>query len=177
VFSSVVEGHFADSDGAEVYMADKSRVCSLSTHAVPDTACRRTLVGKEILRGIEAELKQVGKKVRYFGEKNVFKFGNNKCLESRVSVLIPVQFGGRSVVIKAAVLPGKGAVTPLLLSKEFLRQLGTHMDLSSSMIAFKRLGVCLRMGVIGRGYFAVPLFDSHAHEQHTHTHSQVYGSR
>jgi hypothetical protein len=42
------------------------------------------------LRGIEAELKQVGKKVRYFGEKNVFKFGNNKCFESRVSVLIPV---------------------------------------------------------------------------------------
>ena len=28
VFSSVVEGHFADSDGAEVYMADESRVCS-----------------------------------------------------------------------------------------------------------------------------------------------------
>ena len=136
---------------------------------MPDAACRRTLVGEETLRGIEAELKQVGKKVRYFGEKNVFKFGNNECLESRVSVLIPVQFGGRSVVIKAAVLPGKGAVTPLLLSKEFLRQLGTHMDLSSSMIAFERLGVCLRMGVTSRGHFAVPLFDDHAHEQHSHT--------
>jgi hypothetical protein len=59
-------------------------------------------------------------------------------------------------VIKAAVLSGKGAVTPLLLSKEFLRQLGTHMDLSSSMIAFERLGVCLRMGVTSRGHFAVP---------------------
>jgi hypothetical protein len=55
----------------------------------------------------------------------VFRFGNDGCLKTVESVLIPVTFKHRSVVIRAAVLPGKGANTPFLLSKEFLKQLGT----------------------------------------------------
>ena len=167
VFTSVVEQHFADSDDAQVYMAESSGVCSLATHAVPDTACRRTLVGERTLRSIETELRLEGKKVRYFDERNVFKFGNNECLEATKSALIPVQFGHKSVVLKAAVLPGKGAVTPLLLSKELLKQLGTRMDLSSSKVCFDRLGVTLEMGVTSRGHFAIPMLKKHAQ---THTH-------
>ena len=128
-FSKVFECNFAGSDahGLESYMCDAQGAydCSLSTHAVPDTVCRKTLVGQQTLEGIESELRLRGKKIHRFEDKNVFRFGNDGCLKTSESVLIPVTFKHRSVVIRAAVLPGKGANTPFLLSKEFLKQLGT----------------------------------------------------
>ncbi|CAL1167422.1 unnamed protein product [Cladocopium goreaui] len=114
-FSKVFECNFADSDahGLESYMCDAQGAhdCSLSTHAVPDTACRKTLVGQQTLEGIENELGLRGKKVHRFDDENVFRFGNDGCLKTVESVLIPVMFKHRSVVIRAAVLPGKGAHT------------------------------------------------------------------
>ena len=172
-FSKVFECNFADSDahGLESYMCDAQGAhdCSLSTHAVPDTACRKTLVGQQTLEGIESELRLRGKKVHRFEDENVFRFGNDGCLKTSESVLIPVTFKHRSVVIRAAVLPGKGANTPLLLSKEFLKQLGTQMDLSSAVVCFRKLGVEMEMGTTQRGHFAIPLFKSeeHAHTEHT----------
>ena len=99
---------------------------------MPDTACRRTLVGKLTLKGVQDKLKEIGRRV-------IFRFGNNECLETCWGVLIPVKSGSRPVVIKAAVLSGQGERTPLLLSKEFLKQLGTRIDMPSSMIEFKSI--------------------------------------
>ena len=128
-FSKVFECNFAGSDahGLESYMCDAQGAynCSLSIYAVPDTAYRKTLVGQQTLEGIESELRLRGKKVHRFEDENVFRFGNDGCLKTSESILIPVTFKHRSVVIRAAVLPGKGANTPFLLSKEFLKQLGT----------------------------------------------------
>ena len=83
----------------------------------------------------------------------MFRFGNDGCLKTVESVLIPVTFKHRSVVIRAAVLPGRGANTPLLLSKELLKQLGTQMDLSSAVVCFRKLGVEMEMGTTQRSIF------------------------
>ena len=170
MFSKVFEDHFgsSDRDGEEAYMCESSNVCSLFSHAVPDTACRRTLVGEVTLKGIQDKLKEIGRRVRYVEEKNVFRFGNNECLETCWSVLIPVKFGPRPVVIKAAVLSGQGERTPLLLSKEFLKQLGTRIDMSSSMVEFRSIGVTLSMGITSKGHYAIPLFDDVVHTYASH---------
>lgn len=97
-----------------------------------------------------------------------FRFGNGDCLEASESVLIPVQFGSRNVVIRAAILAGNGANSPLLLSKKFLRQLETQMDLSQNRVIFKKLGVSLEMGTTKRGHCAVNLFGDGWHAQDTH---------
>ena len=120
------------------------------------------------LKGIQDKLKEIGRRVRYVEEKNVFRFGNNECLETCWSVLIPVKFGPRPVVIKAAVLSGQGERTPLLLSKEFLKQLGTRIDMSSSMVEFRSIGVTLSMGITSKGHYAIPLFDDVVHTYASH---------
>ena len=60
-------------------------------------------------------------------------------------------FGGKPVVIKAAILPGKGATTPLLLSKELLKQLRAKIDTSADYIFFGALGVGGVYGVYLKG--------------------------
>ena len=171
-FSRKAERYSADSESHEAYMGEA--VCSLSTHAVPDTACRKTLVGQETLKGIEAELKKAGRSVRYVVDRNVFRFGNSECLETDISVLIPAQFGRKLVVVRAAVLKSNGSRTPLLLSKEFLKQLGTRMDLSSEEVMFRKLGVCLSMGVTERGHYAISLFGKSKKQQPKPVESHVH---
>lgn len=65
-FSSVITKHFLDRDSAsdEAYMSEQP-ICGLATHAVPDTACRRTFVGEQVLEDMLTELKKHGRTVRY----------------------------------------------------------------------------------------------------------------
>lgn len=66
-FSKVFDCQLTDSDDAtlESYMCDAPQTdCSLYAHAVPDTACRETLVGQDTLLGLEAELKRIGKRTQ-----------------------------------------------------------------------------------------------------------------
>lgn len=51
--------------------------------------------------------------------------------------------------------------TSLLLSKEFLKQLGTNMDLSKGEVWFSNLGIRIRMGITSRGYFVIPIVGNH----------------
>ena len=55
-----------------------------------------------------------------------FRFGNDETLETRTLAILPVGIAGVNGVLRVYVVPG-GA--PLLLSKEFLRDLGCHIDL------------------------------------------------
>ena len=61
-------------------------------------------------------------------------------------------------------LPRKGLQTPLLLSKELLKQLGTNMDLSKGEVWFSNLGIRIRMGITSRGYFVIPIVGNHDDE-------------
>ena len=62
------------------------------------------------------------------------------------------------MIIKAAILPGKGSVTPLLLSKELLKQLDARINVGSGKVYFGTLGTGVDMGQTHRGHFAIPLF-------------------
>lgn len=97
-------------------------------------------------------------KARYVYEPNVFRLGNSQSMSTDMSVLIPVRFGLKTVIVKAAVLPKSCA--PLLLSKEFLKQLGATMDLSTNEVSFEKLGVTFPMGTTSKGHYAIPLFES-----------------
>ncbi|CAE7563942.1 TY1B-PL [Symbiodinium natans] len=103
------QGH---ASGSEAYMAD------LATHGVPDTACRRTLIGEAVLQRMSEVLGRVGLQVLFVRERHEFKFGNAGLIQTDRAAIIPVRLGSRQLAIKAAVLPGSGSEAPLLLSKE-----------------------------------------------------------
>ena len=67
-----------------------------------------------------------------------FHFGNEETLETRALAILPVRIAGVNGVLRVYVVPG-GA--PLLLSKEFLRDFGCHIDLGRGHLFFEKLGV------------------------------------
>ena len=135
----------------------------ISSHAVPDTACRKTLIGQYTLRDMERHVHDRGLKVKRLKGVNVFRFGNAGELTSTEIAHIPVYLGSTPVVIKAAVLPGSGAKTPLLLSKELLKWLGCKMNMDDDVMMFSRLNEKVKLGQTDRGHYAIPLF--HGHEK------------
>ena len=139
----------------EAYMSD---CADLAEHGVPDTACRRTLVGESVLQRMSEALRQLGLRVRFVRENHEFRFGNSGTLSTKVSALIPVCLGGKQLAIRAAVLPGAGSETPLLLSKELLRKLQVKLDMGDDRIEIGRYGVSAKLRETERGHYALPLF-------------------
>ena len=67
-----------------------------------------------------------------------FRLGNEETLETRTLAKLPVGIAGVTGVLRVHVMPD-GA--PLLLSKEFLRDLGCHVDPGRGHLFFEELGV------------------------------------
>ena len=67
-----------------------------------------------------------------------FRFGNDETLETRTLTILPVGIVRVNGVLRVHVVPG-GA--PLWLSKEFLGDLGCHIDLGRGHRFFQELGV------------------------------------
>ena len=88
---------------------------TLAVCGVPDTACRRTLVGEQTLGYIADLLETQGLSVRRARSVNSFRFGNDGVLISKEVAMFPARVGGNVFCIKAAVLGGHGSRTPLLL--------------------------------------------------------------
>ena len=112
------EVHSSDSN----FSNQAEYAASLDSHAVPDTACRKTLIGEAVLSRMELKAKEQGWKVVRKPCRAVFKFGNAGSLTSEEAAIIPCRIGGRKVFLKASVLPGSGAGTPLLFSKKLLKK-------------------------------------------------------
>ncbi|CAE7838460.1 avt3 [Symbiodinium sp. CCMP2592] len=140
---------------SEAYM---SECASLAEHGVPDTACRRTLVGERVVKRMSEALAKSGLRIRYVRERHDFRFGNAGTLSSSVSALIPVCLGGKRLAIRAAVLPGSGSDTPLLMSKELLRSLQVKLDMGSDILEIGKYGVKVKVRETERGHYALPLF-------------------
>ncbi|CAE7603031.1 unnamed protein product [Symbiodinium sp. CCMP2592] len=122
------------SEGLEPRGNDRSEVLlceqgSVFEHAVPDTACRKSLVGEYTLQGLQQCLRGRGYSVKFRKEVNDFRFGNAGVIRSEWVAKIPLCFGGQTVNLHAAVLPEGGKHTPLLLSKECLKWLGCRLDM------------------------------------------------
>ena len=143
-----------DQSAAEdAYMAD------LATHGVPDTACRRTLIGESVLSRMSEVLGKAGLGVKVVDEENEFKFGNAGVMRTCKSAIIPVRLGKKQLAIKAAVLPGSGSGTPLLMSKELLRGLKATLDMENHVLVVRRCGVQMKLRETERGHYAIPLFE------------------
>ena len=137
----------------------KGSVGALGRVAVPDTACRRTLVGAYTLQLLESHLADQGLKTHRRREISEFRFGNSETLISRECVILPACIGSNRFLIKASILPGKGRNTPLLLSKELLRELGSVLDMERDVVSFRRFGVSMKLGITDRGHYAMSLFE------------------
>ena len=145
-----------DMQSDEAYM---SECAGLNDHGVPDTACRRTLVGESVLKRMSETLAKSGLRVRYVRERREFNFGNAGVLRTSVTALIPVCLGGKQLAIKAAVLPGTGSETPLLLSKELLRSLQVRLDMGNDVLEIGKYRFRVKLRETERGHYALPLFE------------------
>ena len=63
------------------------------------------------------------------------RFGDDETLETRTLAVLPVGIAGVNGALRVHVVPGSA---PLLLSKEFLRDLGCQMDLGRGHLFFER---------------------------------------
>ena len=67
-----------------------------------------------------------------------FRFGYNGTLKTRSMAVLPVGIAGVNGVLRVHDVPGR---SPLLLSKEFLKDLCCHVDLGRGHLLFEKLGV------------------------------------
>ena len=92
-----------------------------------------------------------------------FRFGDGETLETRTLAILPVRSAGVNGVLRVHVVPG-GA--PLLLSKEFLRDLGCHIDLGRGHLFFEKLEVRAVVTSEQSPHLLLPLtsFGPHGHK-------------
>ena len=108
---------------------------------VIDTGCSRFLIGQNTLEKWEQMLTRrwgLSTQRIQLAKAMTFRFGNDETLETRTLAVLPGGIAGINGVSRMHVVPG-GA--PLLLSKEFLRDLGCHIDLGRGHLFFEKLGV------------------------------------
>ena len=67
-----------------------------------------------------------------------FRLGNDETLKTRNMAILLVGIAGVNGVLRVHVVPREA---PLLLSKEFLRDFGCHVDLRRGHLYFEKLGV------------------------------------
>ena len=67
-----------------------------------------------------------------------FRFGNDGTLETKTLAIFRVGLADVNGVLRVHVVP---ADAPLWFSKEFLRDLGCHIDLGRGHLSFEKLGV------------------------------------
>lgn len=146
---------------------------SLDSHGVPDTACRKSLIGESVLGRMSRYVERDGNKIIRVPGMFSFRFGNSEVLTSHEVAVVPCRIADRRAMLKLSVLPGKGAETPLLMSKELLKNFGAMLDANRDCMTFRNLGEAeVPLGVTDKGHYAVPLFDSLMNDacaSHTHT--------
>ena len=123
-----------------VYFGGDHSTSSYIGKGVIDTGCSRSLIGQATLEKWERMLARrwgLNTQRIQLAKTMTFRFGNDGTLETRTLAVLPVGMAGVSGVC-VYVVPG-GA--PLLLSKEFLRDLGCHTDLGRRHLFFEKLGV------------------------------------
>lgn len=86
---------------------------TLSRNAVPDTACRRSLVGAYTLGRLEAHLKKQGYQVKRVKGNSTFRFGNAGTLVSQEVAILPCCLGGKKFLVKASILPDEGRLSAI----------------------------------------------------------------
>ena len=106
-----------------------------------DTGWSRLLFGQNTLEKWEQMLTRrwgLSTQRMQLAKAMTFRFDNGETLETRTLAILPVRIAGVNGVLRVYVVPGRA---PLLLSKEFLRDLGCHIDLGRGHLFSEKLGV------------------------------------
>ena len=110
-------------------------------NGVIDTGCSHFLIGQSTLEKWEQMLTQrwgLRTQRMQLEKAMTFRFGHDETLETRTLAMLPVGIAGVNGVLRVHVVLGSA---PLLLSKEFVRDLGCHIDLTRGHLSFEKLGV------------------------------------
>ena len=100
-----------------------------------DTGCSRFLIGQNTLEKWEQMLTRrwgLSTQRIQLAKAMTFRFGNDETLETRTLAILLVGIAGVNGVLH---------VCGALLSKEFLRDLGCHIDLGCGHLFFEKLGL------------------------------------
>ena len=127
---------------------------------VVDTGCGRGVVGSETLRRHEIELNKHGLMVEELESRpHVFRYGNGSSDTSHRRVQLPVFIRGRELRMRLHVVPGN---VPLLVSKRFLKGLGSRLELDGNEIYLGKAGVAAEMVERPDGSYQINLIDVQA---------------
>jgi len=124
--------------------------------AILDSGCTRTMHGSEWATSFEQALMGFGLVPLKKEKLQRFRGVGGETI-SKVVKVFPVGIGQSHGELHSAETPGS---TPLLLSRPFMQQLGTIIDLSKNKVSFKALDVVdLPLIRTSRGHMAVSLLD------------------
>ena len=130
--------------------------CTRESYAVVDTGCQRSAVGKRTLEHIISRLPS-GLNVKFDNQKFRFSGIGGETVTSQVA-LIPVAFGQRPGMVRAAVLEDTPDA-PFLLSLPILKELHTSVHLSEQNMHFQSINETGSMFYNVRGQLCLRLFD------------------
>lgn len=129
---------------------------SFGMHAIVDTGCQRTAIGRNTLHRIAAGLP---KELPIKYAKHRFRFSGigGETITTEVAML-PVIFGRKPGMLRAAVLEDTPDA-PLLISLPILRALGTHIDLNQEVMSFQSIAEQGTLEYNERNQLCLRLFD------------------
>ena len=106
---------------SEIFVAEASK------SAVTDTACTKTVAGKQWFDNFKANLtKHSLDKIQYFPSSTSFKFGDARKVQSTMKVIFPVMLAGKYCKINAEIVDEN---IPLLPSKSSLKRCQTNINM------------------------------------------------
>ena len=131
---------------------------SAISHAVVlDTGCQRSAVGMKTLQEI-ARLLPDGLEIKI--AKQAYKFnGVGGTTTTKFVACIPVCFGDRPGLIRAAILQDSAQEAPLLVSLPILRALGTDFSLKHNRVYYEDINAQGHSFYNSRGQLCLELFD------------------
>lgn len=134
-FCDVMMVEEKENDSPENYALDSDDPPGL---AILDSGCSRTMHGEAWSEAFENELKKIGISVKSRNKTQTFK-GVGGQTESTVVKMFPFGIGGEEHgYIHSAETPGN---TPMLISRPFMKELGTILNLGEGTVSFTKLGV------------------------------------
>ena len=106
---------------SEIFVAEASK------SAVIDTACTKTVAGKQWFDNFKANLtKHSLDEIQYFPSSISFKFGDGRKVQSTMRVIFPVMLAGKYCKINTEIVDEN---IPLLLSKSSLKRCQTNINM------------------------------------------------
>ena len=110
---------------------------------VVDTGCGRGVIGENTLKRHENQLQRYDMKIMELEPRpHRFRYGNGSMDVSHRRVQIPIMLAGKELRMRVHVVPGE---VPLLISKRFLKGLGSQMDLQNNKLHFAKAGITVNL--------------------------------